>query len=527
MTKLIKSVDFYALFFLYLISNLLLLSNHSGVYWDGWVIVNQDKSTLISLFTQIQHGIKGNFALYLLDIGNGIYSFRLFLIFSVFAIGILVYLILQNIKELDRKAIFFIVLFFMILPLNSGAVSISIIPFIFPVLIFYLAFYFLTIYLKNRIFFLRIIALTLFFLSFSTNSILVFYFLIFLYIYYFEFKLDTKFFVNKIGSLVLKYIDFIMLPFLYFIYKVIYLKPTGLYVGYNSLSLSNIPKAIKIIFKNLDNSFIEVIIKSLYSTLSIWPLVFLIIFLISKKINFIFSDVNYKLFFYIGLLLSIMAIFPYAVVGKNAELESWNSRFQLLLPLGLSLIFYFGIIILKKISNLNNKTTSVLLLFLVFMFISKNVSDQYKALKDSFYSISIIENMKKNLIIKNNTTFIVNNEIKSSLLYNREPIYYELNGMMKKAFNDKKRLAMNYSHYTKDFSNIIKLKNHKQYNFSQWQPSSNIYIINIMHNYKREYRTIDFIKMVYYNVFEYNKFINLSKELVVLNVELFDKEKYD
>ena len=135
--------------------------------------------------------------------------------------------------------------------------------------------------------------------------------------------------------------------------------------------------------------------------------------------------------------------------------------------------------------------------------------------------------MKRNELIRNNTTFIVQNNVRDSLLYHRNPIHYELNGMMYKTFNDTKRLAMSYSHYINDFSNIIKLKEHKQYNFSLWVPSPNVYVIKIVHNYKKKYRTKDFLKMVYYNAFDEGKFMKMAKELVILDVELFIKEKND
>ncbi|MFT7003440.1 MAG: hypothetical protein ACJAWW_000787 [Sulfurimonas sp.] len=518
MINLIKSKDFYILFGLYFLSNAFFILNIEGVYWDGWVAFKQTDETITLLFQQIQHGIKGDFFLLLSHIGNGIISFRIFVFVAIFTIGILLYLILQNIKELDKNALFFITLIFIVIPVNSAKISISVIPFLFPVLLFYIAFYLLSVYLKKPSIQLRLIVLIVFFTSFSTNSILVFYFSIFFYIYYFKFNFSHTKYISKIKIIIIKYWDFILLPFIYFIYKSIYLKPTGLYEGYNSISISNVLNAIKILFLNVDNSFIQVIYKSIYSTSAAWIYIFILLFFIVRKRNDILITEKNNIFFFVGIVLFFLAIFPYAMVSKNAEFESWNSRFQILTPLGLSFILYFGLISLKKLSYFNNKVLLIIIWLLIFSFVSKNISFQYEALKDHFYSVSIGENIRDNQQIKENTTFIVNNNLTDSYLYNRRMIYYELNGIFKKSFKDEKRLAIRYDHYIDGLPNMDTIKKHKQYNFSEWKHDTPL-LVTLSHNYKVRFGQNEYIELIYLNLFDKKQFLARAKQLTHITVE--------
>lgn len=517
MINLVKSKDFYILFGLYLLANTLLLLNVNGLYWDDWVAYKQEIGTLQLFFSEIQHGIKGDFFLFVSQYGNAIYPFRLFVFFATFLMGLFVYLILSSIKEIDKQSTFFITLLFLVSPLNSAKISIAVVPFLFPVLIFYFAFYLLTLYIKHPNILFRVLILTLFFASFSTNSILVFYFSIFLYLYFIEFNFKFDHLLEKAKYLLKRYWDFLALPFIYFIYKSIYLKPYGAYEGYNSVSLDTLPKAIKILFKNFDNSLIEVLCTSLNTLTSVWIYIVLVLYFIIRKSQSLEEHAHKKLFLWVGIILFVLAVFPYAMVGKNAEFESWNSRFQVLIPLGFAFIVYFAILSLKKYASLNQTIVACLLWLVIFALIGKNISDQYKEHVDWFYSVSIRENLKNNDLIKNHSTFIVNNNIKDSLLYNRDMIYYELNGISKSAFGDEKKLLIRYDHYKENVSNLSKIKQHKAYNFSQWEAEKPL-LLTLSYNYKEHAGQHEYIQMIYLNLLNHQKFLTIAKNLTTITV---------
>ena len=136
MTKVIWKKDFCLLFGVYFFSNLLLLLNTDGLYWDDWAMYYQDEATFLSFMQQIQHGIKGDFAWYLLHLGNGIFSFRLFVVCSIFLMGMAVYYILSSIKELTHQDVFYITI---------------IIVFTFYIIIYFLFFlYFIIVFISYK-----------------------------------------------------------------------------------------------------------------------------------------------------------------------------------------------------------------------------------------------------------------------------------------------------------------------------------------------------------------------------------------
>ena len=99
--------------------------------------------------------------------------------------------------------------------------------------------------------------------------------------------------------------------------------------------------------------------------------------------------------FIFGLFAFLAAIFPYIVVGKLPSLDDWESRFQLLLPLGFSFILYFGIQIIANLLNFKEIIKSFLFLILILSFIVFQIKEQVIYNMDWYYQKSIIENPKE------------------------------------------------------------------------------------------------------------------------------------
>lgn len=513
MSDLLKSRDLYILFGLYLITNIFLLINIDGLYWDDWAAYKQSPETMKIFFAEIQHGIKGDFFLFLSRFYNGIYSFRLFIFFGTFLMGIFVYLILSTIKELDKQAIFFITLLFLIVPVNSVKLLISIAPFVFPVLIFYLAFYLLALYTKHHNLLLRLLILALFFTSFSTNSILVFYFSIFIYLYYINFNFTHDKLLHKSKLLLKQYWDFFILPFIYFIYKAVYLKPYGLYEGYNGIGISSLWKAPVLVIKSFFTSLINPVEAS-FILIGIAPS-FILLYIVHKAykkwltkttMSTNLSQTN-KTLLIVGFLIFILAVLPYCMVGKLPNYKHFDSRFQLLTPLGISFILYFSINYFAEKFKFSNHLKLSILATLTILFMTKTMYDGYRFNIDWFYSVGIQENMREMEVIKNNTTFITVEDSKQYLANHRDIPYYEYNGMLKQVFGDDKRFA---SESIEQINSYSKFKDYPQYNFSSWVPSEPIYLSIVFSSISDR----DLVRLFYYKFSDDIKFKEYSKKII-------------
>jgi hypothetical protein len=101
----------------------------------------------------------------LLAIGPWIYKILTFVL--MFSSGMLLNKIIGRHQSIDKNTRFFIVLLFFILPLNVAQVAMIVFPYTLCYFLFFLAWA-----LMDRH---RILALIIFFISFNTNSLLVFY----------------------------------------------------------------------------------------------------------------------------------------------------------------------------------------------------------------------------------------------------------------------------------------------------------------------------------------------------------------
>jgi hypothetical protein len=487
--------------------------NYQGLYWDDWVGYNQTSETMDIFFGMIQHGIKGDFYLYLSKLLNHVYAFRLFVFFAYGAIGYLTYKILLSTKLLNSSESKLIAFVSLIIPLSSSLVSIAIVPFLFPVLLFYIAFYLLTRYYQSPNLFLRLIVLTLFFISFSTNSLLVFYAAVLIYLYFMKYEKDIS--VKSIKYFFYHHIDFILLPIVYFIYKSLFLVPYGLYENYNHITLIHIPSMLVKTFKVMSVDMFVYLTSNFY--ILIIALVVSLLVAKTLKVPHEFLKNNKLILFGIGFFLFIVAIFPYIAVSKQPVLESWNSRFSLLLGISLSIIY---IVIFAKISEYFSKYKKSVFIFLISFFIvlsiGKNIEVQYKQILDWFYQVSIIENFKKDPVIKNNSSFVCINKLSSELVYERNFSFYELNGLLKKAFGDTKRLMVPVNYINILQHSYKRFRVYKQYNFSMWNRNQGYKIVTI-----EAFKDLDLklqVELFKDYLFDYKDFLLLVKELTRVKV---------
>ena len=498
---------------LYFIANILLLLNLQGVYWDDWTIYNQSFDSKAILFNDIQFGIKGTYSLYVNDLVNSIVVNRIFIFVSYFIMAILYYNILLTIKFITVKDAFWLTMFFMLIPVNHAKLLISIAPFSLPLLLFFIAFYLLSKYLTNKIILYRILILVLFYMSFDTNSILVFYVIVLFYIFYQEFYFIWN--IHNIKSFLVKYIDFVILPIIYFIIKMIYFRPTGIYEGYNMISL----KGILLFPYFLMKSFYETLYLGLNNTIFALVPFILIIFLLfckNKTLDILYSRKLLSKLIYLGISFFIVAVFAYCLIGKLPGFFYTYSRFQILTPLSFSFIIYFSLLLFVKVFNIKKVIFLTIIWTLLLSFIIQNINYQLSYIKHYIYTEAIKENIKDNEIIKNNTTFIIDYKCLNNELDNIGFMDYELNGMMKEVFNDESRLMVNNNKELHSLSNKITKRIMKLKNMTNWVEMKPIYVSITLDAHRTNERYLILLFESYFNV---NLFKSEVKKMIHIKIK--------
>jgi len=503
---------------LYTTSNIFILLNYDGLYWDDWVSYNQDSQTMAILYDMIKFGIKGDFYLILENMFNHIYAFRLFTFFAYLFIGYFIYKIILSTKIFNTSTSKFIGFLSVIIPINAIKTYTIMTVFTFPMLLFYFAFFLLSknYPLPNKS--LKIIILTIFFFSFSTNSILVFYASVLLYLYYMDNNKSLKINYTIVKTYMLKRWDFILLPIFYFLYMSIYLVPHGLYDGYNkvSFSIEKIIHSINISSQYMTKDLFISLVENNYIVTSALIVSGIIAFFLKHDIKIEWRQTI--LLFILSIVLFIFATLPYAAVGKTPVLIGNNGRFALLLGPAIAMFFIAVITLLSHLFfKYKQKIFLFLVSFIVITMVSKNFSQQYEFMLDNFYQASIIENFKTNDDIKDNTTFVVYPYKTRS--------YYVWNGLAKKAFNDTKRLMLLPSKVKLShgeigdnlFQELKEYRQYKQYNFYMWNLNRKYLKVLIQEN--TPVTPLTETKLIFYYLFDKKIFKNLVKMLVKIEVK--------
>jgi hypothetical protein len=301
---------------------ILLIPN--AIYWDDWTLWNTGPAIVLDEFRQLgsPFNFYGHMHVAMLAMGPWAYKVLTFLL--MYASGFLLYCILalqQWIRNEDRLLI---VILFLISPFYAARVALVDFPYTVCLFLFFLGWYFIG---KNRV-----ASLACFVLSFNMESLLVFYLLPILD-YFFR---ENRF--GRISDLIVwgfRKLDFIAMPFIWFAIKLRFFKPFGIHAGYNehftALGLLKEP-----VWQALDLLSVSV------------PACLLLIAIIVGAVTLkrlgldlhaLAARALRHRYISIGVLALLAGLIPYWILGYVPSFSEWNSRHQILMPLGAAFLF--------------------------------------------------------------------------------------------------------------------------------------------------------------------------------------------
>ena len=329
-----------SIFLLYVMTQGLILFV-SGRWFDDWCLVNISNQGLIQW--SLETGRPSIFPISALvrDFPR-IYKVGIFL--AYYMVAVCFYLLIRKIFKMDLNDALMVCFIYLCLPINDVRIIRSAMPYTIGLMLWFLAFCILVYKYDNLNFFLRLLTLLLFFVSFILNSLLVFYGLVLLYIIIMERRSLKK---------ILFKIDFFIIPFAFFLCKQFFFPAHGVYSSYNEVSISSIFSAVKvtfyaffIIFKDILLALIETMRRF---NVMLGTLVFALIVSIGIK-YFTVADSSEKgkntdrfiaIEFLVGFLTILAGIYPYAVVVPHSRVFTavgFNGRFSMLVPFGWAII---------------------------------------------------------------------------------------------------------------------------------------------------------------------------------------------
>jgi len=375
---------------LYFISYGLILMNN-GLYWDDWDLINYTKNELFTVFSSMGNVETYYLHNYLLFGLHSLYIYKVIVFVSFLTTTLIFNEILSKMNEINDYSRFFIVALFSQFPISSTRIAIITTPGTIKNLLFYVGAYLFVMCIKKRSLLLRVLALLSFYLSFTLNSTLTLYLVVLpILLLYFGRESGAALKYDRI-----RYADFISAPFIFLVIKKIYLSPYGTNVGYNHFDLASMLNAVKMLIVPFYTTLIEVLLVSLNNFSGIYVISALILAaLIGRNEKAWEYNIFYKRMFACGILLFAASIFPYLSVDKLPTFSDWNGRFQILTPLGASIIIYCLLRLLMEKAKIEKGFQHLVLCLILVSFVGMNVKSYYLYKRDWYKQLSIMENLR-------------------------------------------------------------------------------------------------------------------------------------
>jgi len=530
MNNIFKKCPFLSIVFFYLFGNVILLFNN-GIYWDDWAIYNSSFESIMTQFYGNGNPLFGYLHLFLLHSQYAVFIYHLLTVILQLLTG---YALWNSFKflKVNLDISYWIVLIFTIVPYFSAKNTLICFPYTLTYYLFILATYLMIKAVKTKNLLLRFTALFLFLTSFLTNSLVVFYIVPYIILYFVvssqslnEVQLNFKSIKLITLSNIIKTTDFLVLPFVFSFFKFFFFQTSGLYAesGYNDLSLSSLLLAPKYLMLAIQKSFLGLFSNSLlviHSDIVFFILFIAFTFIISffiKKIdinNLTISIKEVYVFLYLGMILFSLAALPYVLVGKTPTFEAYNTRHQLLLPIGTAFILVSLVYILTNKKYFNYIMINIVALFLVF-----SLSQNFQFIKGWLKQESLYENMKENKLIFEHNSFIVIDNTTDLNATSRDISFYNLSGIAKKSFGNQKRLICEGDEY---FALISQwktlLKEAEKFNLNDYSFSEPNYVIKI-DNGSFHLTNFNALKLIFFNFFAKEKYNISVKNILTIKVE--------
>jgi len=413
----INDILLLGVFYLVAHGGILLIPN--AIFWDDWIYYRADPSIIFDISRQIgwMFNLFGYMHVAMLGVGPWVY--KAFTFSLMFVAGLMLWLILRRYPGITKDGRFFIVLLFLLLPFNMARVALVDFHYTLCFFLFFLAWA-----LMDRF---RVVALALFFLSFNTNSLLVFYVAPVLDMFYrgghlSSLKLAVRFSLRRV--------DYMLLPFVYFLVKVYYFSPSGIYHDYNEgYGISHLMRSPVDQVYDLFSVDVNVGLCLILSLFVFW--------LISKKsLAAIQKGQSPWLLPVTGAVIFCLGAFPYWILGHVPTFHEWTSRHQLLLPLGSALIIVGAFAYNDSTGRLG------VMSIIIGASLAFNVSTYAALFVDWQKQKRLTSLFAKNQSVEHAGLIVVDDRSERINALDRIYRFYEWNGILEAAFGNQRRFAV-------------------------------------------------------------------------------------
>jgi hypothetical protein len=308
-----------------------------GLYWDDWTLFGQSPASIVHGAWEFGLPLVGLFDAALFSLPMPGLSGHILVFFAYLMSTLVLHAVLRRIPGLSRMDALVAALTFALLPVNYARIALIDLQYGLTLLAFLAATWLLIRYLEDRHPWRRLAALGLYVCSFSTASLLVLY-VVPMAVAALLVRRSAKL---PLGTLVLRHADFVALPAAYWLVKSVFLAPSGVYEGYNALTVQGL-KQVPVSMLSVPS---QVLVEPLYRAVTVAGLLGVVIggaaavwLLRRSRAVEAGRFVSAPALAIIGVVVLGLGVFPYLAVGHVPTIWDWSSRHQLLVPIGAGLL---------------------------------------------------------------------------------------------------------------------------------------------------------------------------------------------
>ena len=499
-----------------------LLLSASGRYWDDWAAL--DLGAAASSAWSKQQGLF--WQLDLLELLSALPGTErvghLLVFFAYLACALILYALLGRVEGLSRQARVLLPALFAVFPVNAARYALVTLMYAVSLLVFMVGWWLLAADMKAPSATRRVAAAALLLFSLlSTGSLMVFIAVIPMYLAWeyvsaAEGRPEPRAMLARYGFL-------IVLPIAALLVRSITLQPTGIYASYNSLSLSGALEAVDKLPKAFEASIVEPIIHAFESS---FPLIVLGGLACYSVVLLLFATtgedsrtswIEPLVMLGSGVVVFVLAVFPYLAVDKMPLLDGWESRHQLLVPFAGALLAYALVSLIVRLLALEQRASALVMSLLLSAFVFANIFVSFDFQAEWYKQVSLMQRMAESEEMERGRHFIFTDLAADLNAAKPEYTAYEYNGMMRMAMGDATRFGVDTN--GTEFFDPLLMREHQQYNCWEYEPTPVRYGVTITRGEQDVTRARAVLGLMRREIFAPDEFRERVADVVRIEVE--------
>ncbi|MDO8848038.1 MAG: hypothetical protein Q7W51_06605 [Coriobacteriia bacterium] len=451
---------------------------NGGRYWDDWCLVRLSVPTALTMADMPGQPWQGYLWLVISWVPGVEYILHALTFLLFLAVAIILHRLLRKTPGVSSSMALTVSLLFALFPVNAARVAHIDFQYTVTLAAFYAAWYLVVIDLDRPRLARRAISAVLFaFALVTTASMLMFIAIVIGHVLWIC-RGDLANTTKRQG-LLKQYGYLILLPVIAVLYRAFAQVPWGLYEGYNQFGLHSItgllelPAAVR-------GSLFAPLLPALPALGLAVPIYLLM--RSRKRREGEGDDIGYAKIAGAGVIALVFALVPYLAVGKIPQqvgVDAWDSRHQLLVPLGATLILYAGVMALVRSLKIDRRVGLAVLLALTAGFVVMDARFALMYQADWYKQVALMAEMRASEAFRDGNYFVIRDEAVELNALDRRYLPYELSGMMYSVFDEPTRFAWDEALGAGYAAQLTAYREYRQYHWWEWEEPVRGYTVTI------------------------------------------------